>query len=634
MSRVLALSALAALLSLSGCTTESTPVVRVVATPVFTPGAGTYSAPQTVTISDATPSAAIYYTTNGTTPTLNSTLYAAPITVASSETIKAIAIATDYDNSAVATAVYTIAEPFAATPIFAPTPGSYTSAISVTISDATQGAAIYYTTNGTTPTASSTLYAGAIPVSATTTFEAIAIAPGYQNSAVATATYTISLTANQWTWMAGSQLTNQPAVYGTMGIPAAANTPAGRGGSAAMNGPNDSFWLFGGAQNLLGSPLNDLWLFNPNTREWEWVSGSNQTDSPGSYGTKGVFSASNNPSARSSVSGWADHNGNLWIYGGITPGSNGSGGPLNDLWEFDVSRQMWAWIEGTNEPGQHPTYGTKGVASPTTNPGGGTGSTSCTDNQGNLWLFGGGDYGSDQQIGNSLWEFNVTTSEWAWVTGNTLLNSTGEYGTQGVAATTNTPGSRLGATCWGDNIGNIWLFGGDGFDNNVAQTVPMELNDLWKFNIATGEWTWESGSSTRNALGSYGTQGVEAASNVPSARSGVTGWADHNGNLWIFGGSAIDTANIDGTEPINDLWRYNPANGRWTWMSGSSTPDAPSVYGTLGVPAAANTPGARGSNTPWVDSNGDLWLFGQGDEYDGVGVTYGGTLNDVWRYQP
>jgi len=160
------------------------------------------------------------------------------------------------------------------------------------------------------------------------------------------------------------------------------------------------------------------------------------------------------------------------------------------------------------------------------------------------------------------------------------------------------------------------------------------LDDLWQFNIATGEWTWESGSSTRNALGSYGTQGVEAASNVPSARSSVTGWADHNGNLWIFGGSAIDTANIDGTEPINDLWRYNPANGRWTWMSGSNTPDAPSVYGTLGVPAAANTPGARASETPWVDSKGDLWLFGQGNVYYGFEATYGGTLNDIWRYQP
>jgi len=81
--------------------------------------------------------------------------------------------------------------PTVATPTFSPAPGTYSSA-QVTLSDTTPGAIIYYTTNGSSPTTSSTRYTSAIAVSSTTTIQAIAVASGYNNSAVATGTYTIS----------------------------------------------------------------------------------------------------------------------------------------------------------------------------------------------------------------------------------------------------------------------------------------------------------------------------------------------------------------------------------------------------------------------------------------------------------
>ena len=177
-----------------------------VAAPAFSPKAGTYSSAQSVSITDATAGAAIYYTTNGATPSTSSTLYTGPIVVSSTETLKAIAVETGYRNSTVATAMFTIA---AAVPVFSPRAGTYTSAQSVSITDATAGATIYYTTDSTKPTPSSTLYTGPIVISSTTTLKAIAVAAGYSASMVGTALYTIAATAPVFSPRAGTYTSTQ-----------------------------------------------------------------------------------------------------------------------------------------------------------------------------------------------------------------------------------------------------------------------------------------------------------------------------------------------------------------------------------------------------------------------------------------
>jgi hypothetical protein len=163
------------------------------ATPTFSPPAGTYTAAQSVTISSTTPGAAIHYTTDGSTPTAASPAFASAISVAATTTLKAVAIATGFGDSAVATAAYTITAPppVAATPTFSPVAGTYTTAQSVTISSTTPGAVIHYTTDGSTPTSASATYAAPVAVATTTTLKAIATATGYTASAVATAIYTI-----------------------------------------------------------------------------------------------------------------------------------------------------------------------------------------------------------------------------------------------------------------------------------------------------------------------------------------------------------------------------------------------------------------------------------------------------------
>ncbi len=164
---------------------------QTAATPAFSPAGGTYSSAQSVTISDATSGAIIHYTTDASTPTASSPTYSAPINVSAATTLKAIAVASGYSNSAVASATYTIQAAAAATPVFSPAGGTYTSAQSVTISDVTAGAVIHYTTDASTPTASSPVYSAPINVSVNATLKAIAIAGGYANSAIATAAYTI-----------------------------------------------------------------------------------------------------------------------------------------------------------------------------------------------------------------------------------------------------------------------------------------------------------------------------------------------------------------------------------------------------------------------------------------------------------
>jgi LysM repeat protein len=171
---------------------SSTGLTAAVA-PTFSPAAGSYTSSQSVTISDATAGTTIYYTTNGTMPTTSSSVYSGAITVSATETLEAIAVETGYTNSPAATAAYTISGSALPAPTFSPAAGSYTSSQSVTISDATAGTTIYYTTNGTMPTTSSSVYNSAITVSATETLEATAVETGYTNSAVTTAAYAIAL---------------------------------------------------------------------------------------------------------------------------------------------------------------------------------------------------------------------------------------------------------------------------------------------------------------------------------------------------------------------------------------------------------------------------------------------------------
>jgi hypothetical protein len=161
--------------------------------PTFAPVAGTYTAAQSVTLTSATAGATIYYTTDGSTPTTGSTEYTGAINIATGTTLKAIAVKTGCENSTVSSASYILNYGTIATPTFSPAAGSYTAGQSVTISTTSAGATIYYTTDGSTPTTSSTQYLAPVNLTATTTLKALAVKLDWTDSAVASAPYTIQV---------------------------------------------------------------------------------------------------------------------------------------------------------------------------------------------------------------------------------------------------------------------------------------------------------------------------------------------------------------------------------------------------------------------------------------------------------
>lgn len=162
-----------------------------VATPDIAPPAGTYTEPITVSMICGTDGAQIYYTTDGSEPSMASPLYTAPVNVFSSSTIKAKAFKQGLVPSSTITAQYVITGTVA-TPSISPPTGTYTEPITVSMICSTQGAQIYYTTNGSEPSMASTPYTMPVSVSSSCTIKAKAFKQGWIPSSTITAHYVIT----------------------------------------------------------------------------------------------------------------------------------------------------------------------------------------------------------------------------------------------------------------------------------------------------------------------------------------------------------------------------------------------------------------------------------------------------------
>jgi hypothetical protein len=445
---------------------------------------------------------------------------------------------------------------------------------------------------------------------------------GWNGTALSNVTdVTIDCGHNDWTWMDGPNKSNSDAKVSTPPVDHSVRDTDSPGGSKYSTSWTDSagnLWLLTGSSHEVGFPnlgafFGEMWKF---VGTFDYDGGFDM------YWTK-VPPPSTVPTARWGAVSWTDPGGQLWLFGG----QDGAGNFINDLWSYNPATNVWtAFPHGSTVNG---AYGTKGTAGANNFPGGRWGSTAKIDSVGTVWLFGG--YGFDATSAtpgllNDLWKYSG--GQWTWVSGSNSTGPSGVYGQLGTPAATNVPGGRQASVSWIDNSGNFWVFGG--YDLSPTNQ-PNAFNDLWEFSAIGGQWTWVSGANSVNQTGTYGSQGVSAATNVPGARWAAANWSDSNGNMWLFGGFGYDAT---GNGTLGDLWEFK--SGQWIWVKGPSSVSQVGVYGIQPNarvwPHVIDYPGSRWGAAYWAAPFG-FWMWG-GEGFDASSGVGDSLLSDLWRYLP
>lgn len=423
-----------------------------------------------------------------------------------------------------------------------------------------------------------------------------------------------------WTWIKGDSLNCSAGNFGVQGVAHPLNNPPAVYEPCEWTANDGTFWMFGGADTS-GSFYGDLWKYDPLTNMWTWMKGTGVKNDPGNPGTMGVPDISNLPAARAlGIPSWVDANGNFWMYGGRSSFMNYDHG---DLWKYEIATNTWTWMSGSSG-NTFPVYGIAGVASPLNQPGS-RAETSATwvDSDGKLWFFGGFRILSLTMFGD-LWKYDPDINQWTWYNGTDNASQFNSSLGLGIADSSNIPSARIAYCTWKDNSENFWMFGGA-----RSPFGGKYFNDVWKYNRFSGMWTWMDGPLTFNDGGQFGPTCSVSGTYMPSCRYETRArWTDMCGNL-IFYRGAIDSGNVTYAR-YNDLWFCNTQTLEWTVITGTSQLNLNPVYGVQGSGNFSNTPGSRRGSISWMNSAGELFLFG------GYGWSAADSFktirNDLWKF--
>jgi gliding motility-associated-like protein len=375
--------------------------------------------------------------------------------------------------------------------------------------------------------------------------------------------------------------------------------------------------LFGGSTLLLAQ-----------NGSWTWMAGDTTGNPMGNFGIQGVSAPSNRPPGLYEAAEWTDLNGNFWLFGG---NNLVTWDAYSALWKFDPNTLEWTWVKGPSAPLMPGIYGTQGVPSPLNYPGYREyGCVTWVDAAGDLWLYGGrgpdinGVYGSIDE----LWRYNIATNEWTWMKGSGTANQPGIFGViQLPSPINNPPGTDETACGWTDAAGDFWMFGGE-------RLLGANSDAMWRYNIATNEWTWMSGQNTGPVVVNYGTLQVASPTNTPGTRRAYAHWEDLQGNFWLYGGNTSGAVNSPSTGIHSDMWKYDPATLQWTWMAGNSVPYSPSTFTAQCLPGNGTPQSVYENRVNWRDQCGRFWSLSGATLDSAVSVNNTTSTSTLWCFDP